>query len=333
MSAKLEISAFCLDWHVSKSGAFIDMLVEPLMPYADIRLKAWDGKNLPKSALNESLVIFCMLPPSAEFLKKFRGKIVWLPMWDQAQGYDQDWWNKLPENLHVVAFSDPINEKATKAGLPTINLRYFKNPNLFKPPNWNSTVVLYWNRTGLVGPEFLENFCRSVIAKKLLFLGDIDPRIDKEKFYELPSELGSTKVESLSLSSRDEYLGAAEKANIFIAPRASEGVGMSFLEAMARGSAVVAYDAPTMNEYIHDGHNGLLLRNQSLGWFDKLTRSKRPDSPSGDIYYLSNNQDWGKISRIDFKAMGSAARNDHIKGFRTWQKMIPEYAQFVLEGL
>lgn len=43
-----------------------------------------------------------------------------------------------------------------------------------------------------------------------------------------------------------------EKA-IFIAPRDYEGIGLSFLEAMAMGKAVVGVNNPTMNEYIADG--------------------------------------------------------------------------------
>ena len=49
-----------------------------------------------------------------------------------------------------------------------------------------------------------------------------------------------------------------EQCNIFIAPRKFEGVGVSFLEAMARGIVVIAPDNPTMNEYIEHNKNGYL---------------------------------------------------------------------------
>lgn len=44
----------------------------------------------------------------------------------------------------------------------------------------------------------------------------------------------------------------------YIAPRDFEGIGMSFLEAMAMGRCVIAPNNPTMNEYITDGFNGIL---------------------------------------------------------------------------
>lgn len=49
------------------------------------------------------------------------------------------------------------------------------------------------------------------------------------------------------------------KSNIYFAPRLVEGIGMSFLDAMAVGMPVIAMDSPTHNEYITHGWNGLLL--------------------------------------------------------------------------
>jgi glycosyltransferase involved in cell wall biosynthesis len=50
-----------------------------------------------------------------------------------------------------------------------------------------------------------------------------------------------------------------KKSNIYLAPRKIEGIGLSFLEAMAIGMVVVAYDNGTMNEYIKHDYNGYLF--------------------------------------------------------------------------
>ena len=50
-----------------------------------------------------------------------------------------------------------------------------------------------------------------------------------------------------------------EKYALYIAPRIYEGIGMSFLKAMALGRCVIAVDNPTMNEYIQHGNTGLLF--------------------------------------------------------------------------
>lgn len=55
-----------------------------------------------------------------------------------------------------------------------------------------------------------------------------------------------------------DYRRCVAAAQVYFAPRPSEGIGMSFLEAMAMGRCVVAPNAPTMNEYIEHGRNGLL---------------------------------------------------------------------------
>ena len=37
--------AYCLDWHIGQSRAFEELLVEPLKPFVDVELVAWDGKS------------------------------------------------------------------------------------------------------------------------------------------------------------------------------------------------------------------------------------------------------------------------------------------------
>ena len=47
--------------------------------------------------------------------------------------------------------------------------------------------------------------------------------------------------------------------NIFIVPRMFEGIGLTFLEAMASGMFVISSDTPIMNEYISHKNNGVFL--------------------------------------------------------------------------
>ncbi len=57
---------------------------------------------------------------------------------------------------------------------------------------------------------------------------------------------------------REEHLRLLADCNVFLAPRRLEGIGLSILEAMAMGLAVIAPDRPTMNEYIEHGVTGYL---------------------------------------------------------------------------
>jgi glycosyltransferase involved in cell wall biosynthesis len=65
------------------------------------------------------------------------------------------------------------------------------------------------------------------------------------------------------LNHKEKYLELLKKSNIYIAPRTIEGIGISFLEAMALGMVVVAYNNGTMNEYIKHNYNGYLFDSKN----------------------------------------------------------------------
>lgn len=58
--------------------------------------------------------------------------------------------------------------------------------------------------------------------------------------------------------SKEEYSESIESCDWFVAPRLSEGIGMSFLDALALGVPVIAHDFPTMSEYVIKDVNGVL---------------------------------------------------------------------------
>jgi hypothetical protein len=329
-----KLTAFCLDWHIDRSPAFRDLLLRPLEPFCDIELVAWDGSTVPDVGLEPSSpTIFCQLPPPPSLLNDERRRLVWIPMWDQARGYDKSWWAAIPKSLRVVSFSTQIQLRTNAAGLTSLPLRYFKDPGSFSPVSWSRGCILfYWNRTGMIGPAFLRKLCKALDARELIFLGCTDPRIDDRARFSLPSHLGKTVVTTLSLTSQEDYLEATRPANVFVAPRAAEGVGLSFLEAMARGSAVLAYNAPTMSEYIEDGINGALFSNKPVTEpsraVNKLKRMLGRDRHTYN-YQLTDRQDWTHINAFDLQALGLRARLDHEAGYARWQKSIPDYFDFI----
>jgi 1,2-diacylglycerol 3-alpha-glucosyltransferase len=58
----------------------------------------------------------------------------------------------------------------------------------------------------------------------------------------------------------DEHLKLFAAADACLAPSRWEGLGLHFFEAAALGVPVVTNDNPPMNEVVHDGVNGLLVR-------------------------------------------------------------------------
>jgi glycosyltransferase involved in cell wall biosynthesis len=319
--------AFCMYWHINMSDAFREFLVKPLSPWVSIELTPWDGEKVFSELKAGETIAFCQLPPPQEILDSAsKYSITWLPMWDHAKGYSQQWWNGLPKTIKVVAFSREVADKAKTAGLPLIELQYFINPLLHPRANWEKErVLLYWNRTGMIGPKLLRRLCDSLSVDRLLFLPTLDPYIPEDRFYILPRKLGRTEVEVIRHTNREEFLARTSSANIFIAPRISEGVGISFLEKMAKGAAVFAFKAPTMSEYILDGKNGYYFSDKqpTKSLHERLTGKSLP-------YTLSErSQDWKRITALDLKALGDRAREDHVIGYRRWQKSISTFADFI----
>ncbi len=123
--------------------------------------------------------------------------------------------------------------------------------------------------------------------------GWIKPSKDEEKKYSISY--------SQWLGSKEAYLREVAECEFYLSPRVKEGIGFSFLEAMAMGKIVIANNAPTMNEYIVDGVNGCL--------FDY----RRPEAASvGDVERLS-----------------TAARESVQEGYARWQRDTDTILDFI----
>jgi hypothetical protein len=101
---------------------------------------------------------------------------------------------------------------------------------------------------------------------------------------------------------RRELTDMVDRANVYFAPRMEEGIGQSFLEAMARGKCVVAPNQGTMNEYILHGVNGLLYDH----------RAPRP------------------LDFSDVERLGRCARDSVVAGHAQWLKAEEGIVDFIL---
>jgi glycosyltransferase involved in cell wall biosynthesis len=218
-----------------------------------------------------------------------------------------------------------------------MQLKYFKDPAQFNEPSWaGGRTLTYWNRRGMVSPAFLERFCRTLAIDTVLYRNELDPGADPRGAFELPETIGGARVERVERTpNRADHWKMIQAANVVIAPRLVEGVGMVFLEAMARGCAVFAADAPTMNEYITHLSNGILFRRRSFAL--RAVRSLQSRLSRAGVFPLracirgiDDRQDWSRFRSLDLEAIGRAARADHTAGYRAWQASIPDCALFIL---
>jgi glycosyltransferase involved in cell wall biosynthesis len=76
------------------------------------------------------------------------------------------------------------------------------------------------------------------------------------------------RVENITLLSgtvpRDELIRMYQASDVAVLPSKWEGLGLTFLEAMGCGCAVITVDAPPMNEHVVDGYNGFCCRVKEI---------------------------------------------------------------------
>lgn len=349
---KKTIPVFCFDWHVTQSPAQREILIKPLLPYLQFDVIPWDGVHLElsRTKIRETPLVFFLFPPPPHLLSDPEARLVWIPMWDEAKDYRDTWWSMLPKSLRVVAFSESVLQKAQATGLSALPLKYYNNPEEVKPVSWEGAKVLfYWNRTGLVSREFLEKICGVLDIEILYFRRRVDPGWPSWCDYDLPERLGKTRVKELKLNGiqgHREYLEHLNQSNVFIALRQSEGVGLTFIEAMARGCAVFSYDAPTMNEYIDHKENGYLFASDPVSDF-WLRRKKifqniykyafRMGLIHREIlhplfrYPVNLRQKWADIEGLDLQTLGGKARQSQLDGYKIWKNSLEQFASFILD--
>ena len=274
---KIIVELFCLKWHLTDSLSMHDHLINPLSKKVKFQLNTWDGNVFPKVNIPKNRpIIFHEFAPPASFLRNYEN-VTWIPMWDNAYKYSKKWWGQLPQNLKIVAFSDSVFTMARQTACPTLRLIYFKDPHLFPKASWNEGLkAFYWNRTGLLSKEMIEKVCRALNIRKFYIRPDLDPGIPIERQITLPSKIGKTDIITITrFEDRLDYYDFMANINIYFAPRALEGIGISFLEAMASGCCVFANDSATMNEYIKHRNTGILWQCDQSGHLQQIISGRQ----------------------------------------------------------
>jgi hypothetical protein len=336
----MEINGFCLEWHKKFSPAFNEFLVKPLSELIKIKLTPWDGNKILGKPILKEPTIFCQNPPPANWLNEEEARIVWVPMWDDFSTIPQSYLNKMPKkNIRVLAYSQYVYQRSMDAGLNSLLVKYFINPNLLPIKEFNrDRILFYWNRRGLIGPEFIAKFCKVLEISKLIFLSKVDPGVDPSYSYYLPGKFGKTTIEQYTnFLPHEEYLKLLNQSNIFIAPRLSEGVGLTFLEALARGCAVFALDFPTMNEYICHKKTGYLFPFSKTQLIHLLFRAgrftkRRINKLFMSKYILSHAssyQNWQDIELLNLDEIGNQAKIYQSNGFIQWTNSLKNISNFI----
>ena len=229
----------------------------------------WDESWLPGhervsaaqiNALNPDVVVFFQLVPTRHELRRIRCQRLFLvPMHDYVVAAPPRRWKRIqPSGLRVVSFCRATHSLFTALGFESLPVQYWP-PNIMTSPRdtGQGLRVMFWMRRQEISWQVLKQVLGPLRPEQIILRVAADPGGSVE----LPDDddLREYRVQVVTgWQDKDQYLRLLESCNLFMAPRLHEGIGQSFLEAMAMGLAVVAPDSPTMNEYITHGRNGYL---------------------------------------------------------------------------
>lgn len=251
----------------TKSTGFLIDYLKEIYDVEVVSDESWLGKSFPDlSFVDKSYlgVIFFQLLPPKEIIEKIKNdNIIFFPMYDQSGRLEIDFWSKY-RDLKIANFSKNLHKKLSKWGFESMYVQFFPKPQEFYPGKKDE--VFFWQRLTKININTIAKFLKKENVKIHLHRA-IDPW---QKFIQ-PSKEDEKKFQitySDWFETREEMHEVIKQKGIYVAPREYEGIGLSFLEAMAMGKAVIALDNPTMNEYIENGKTGYLFNLKKLGKID-----------------------------------------------------------------
>lgn len=237
----------------------------------------------------------------AVLARELQKRLIFVPMLDQVLDTPSSELLDVFQDDTVICYSSNLHGFLTLLGANCHYIQYWPKAKRRRPKR---SEAIFWERT----PSNYLTFAD--VARY------IDQTVDRFTVRTLPDPFHNTsEVQGHITSSQvlvvqkdwlpaEEYQETLARALIFVAPRFAEGIGLSFLEAMANGCVVVARDFPTMNEYIEHGKTGILT------------------------------SDWTKpaLDAVDFAHLGRSARRAVAKGARKYKRASRRFYKGILQG-
>ena len=225
----------------------------------------WKGDEpLPVSEINQYDYVFFFqtLLPFYK-LKQIKAKIIWVPMFDSDPLSDMYWHCLSSIPIKILSFSEYLHKKCSEFNIESLSLKYYLPPAFSDDIPKTGRHYFFWYRGSLRFSD-IKVFIDPQNVDSFVYRSAPDPYFKEESFSKEDIEKYKLQIiRDVKFDSQEKYLELLKKSNIYIAPRRIEGIGISFLEAMAMGMVVVAYNNGTMNEYITHNYNGYLFDSKN----------------------------------------------------------------------
>lgn len=255
------------------SSAFFTELLAGRGHTVDLFPDKREGMRVDRAELrNYDAVIFYQIRPEEGTppLRLLHPNVVHMPMLDHlslgcgAGANFSGYWEPF-QGSKVIAFSSAVHASALTLGVSSFLFRWYPPPNASvpRPPAKDLRGFFWLRREDQVSWPMIRTLIGETHFTSLHLHVAPDPDSPPPQ---LPPQEDCAKyniTQSSWFERQEDFLRVLDNADVFFASRSCEGIGMSFLEAMARGQCVIARDHGTMNEYILHGVNGLLYNGQA----------------------------------------------------------------------
>lgn len=201
-------------------------------------------------------LILWQVMPNRKSIEDFSyGSGILFPMYDDCLTKTINDWNEY-KDFTIINFSKTLHDYLLKNGFNSKYIQYY--PPIQEIKNYgSSTSIFFWQRTNQIHVNQILSMCNDLNIKKVHIHKALDPH--PNYYYISPNKKYHYKFSySNWLPEKSNLLEIIFDFAYYVAPRKYEGIGMSFLDAMAIGRCVIAPNYPTMNEYIENGINGIL---------------------------------------------------------------------------
>jgi len=270
----------------------------------------WNGGRSPSvKQINlenfDILVLWqIMIYYQPEKLRKLNCRqIIIVPMYDDIHA-DPDKLFLGFSDYRFISFCRDLHQRLKGLNLRSQYWQYYADPASlpFSADSFGQLKGFFWQRTNDITWEQIRPLISEANFTSFHLHLALDPIWYREV---LPTEEEMEKYHitiTRWFENKADYLKVLMQSNVFFTPRLYEGIGMPVIESMTMGKLVVSPDYPTMNEYIRNGHNGLL-------------------------YHL---QDLKPLDFTDAARMALQAREDSMAGFARWQEGQQELQEYII---
>ena len=259
----MRVAFFGLGYH-AKTGSsrfLLDLLerhatVDTFFAEADVAAVRRAAPDFNEAAYDA--IVIWQLHEAFALLSGRHPNVTFAPMYDAMWRGGAFTWKPSFSAAKILCFSWALaGEVMTRAAVHT-RVQYFPDPSAVpQVTDFDTLRGFLWYRRRDIPPEAAFALTAGTPFASLAIHDAPDPGHEAPFPAAAPAHIGRL-VRTTWSADGAAFANAVADANVFFAPRPLEGIGMAFLEAMARGLCVVSPDAPTMNEYVSHGTNGLL---------------------------------------------------------------------------